>query len=158
MIKILRAVHSESNDAFTDKWEIINVVSDGKAVPPVAVNLVRIEAATVKFATNRVYQFKNIDASFQGDFFVQGDNDKGTGDQGFTTNFPVTVYAVMDSRVEHAERAPEGFVASGATMDFTHEADTLAFPLYEKDFGPGSVTFQFREGGMNGIIISRRVA
>ena len=153
-VKILRVAHSESDDAFADTLEIIEVVSAGKV--NAGVNLVKIEADTVKYATNRgPYVFKNIDSKFIGSHFIQGDNDKDKdGDQGFLANYPVTVYAAMDSRYDHAARAPEGFVATGEAMDFSHGTDTIPFPLYSKDYPPGRVAFRFKEDGMNGIFIS----
>ena len=92
-------------------------------------------------------RFKNIGAAFQGGYYVLGDNDKSTGDQGFLTNLPVTVHVAMDGRYDHAARAPGGFAAAGATMDWTHGSDTLRFPIYTNWYPQGRVTFRFRAGG-----------
>ena len=100
-------------------------------------------------------RFKNIGDAFQGGYYIQGDNDKSTGDQGFLTNLPVTVHVAMDGRYDHAARAPDGFTAAGATMDFTHGSDTLRNPIYTNWYPQGRVTFRFKNDNkqMNGIFI-----
>merc|ERR1712032_1214885 len=115
-----------------------NVVSPG--VENAAVYTRVVTGDSVKFASNRVpYKLLSLPSNYIGAVYIEGDCHKTTGEQSFDSNVPVTVNICMDSRYDHIARAPEGFIATGGTIRFTHGSDTLNFVVYTKDFHAGKV-------------------
>lgn len=162
----LEQVTTEGTTA-SPELQITNVIeSNQKGSQP---QIVPITGATVQYASDRgTYQFQNIAPKYKGSYYIQGENYKGIGDQGFTTNLPVIVYVVMDSRQQRGRNPPTGFVRSGSeTMEFSHKVplpgDPYTFFVYKKSFPAGQVRFAFKKeyttggfesGGMNGIFIA----
>jgi len=132
--------------------QISNVVDSSYSQP---VQLVDVVEERVKYCADREdLAFTAVGSKYQGAKYILSGEEKATGDMGFTALRPVTVYLAIDGQVDHAAAAPAGFLATGETLDFERGALTVAFHVYVKSFGQGTVRFHLRRRCAAGVFVA----